>query len=110
VLAAGRGPDAPVAAARFGVLPMPPTRGEVTDGRQPVPTLVGRVRAAARPHLSCGSRSCDFHGSEVAADLRDHGLSGEEPGPDAEAMLGLRVARADLLGHADWNLSSLHLD
>ena len=29
-------------------------RGEVTDGRQPVPTLVGRVRAAARPHLSCG--------------------------------------------------------
>ena len=46
-----------VAAAHFGALPMPPTRGEVTDGRQPVPTLVGRVRAAARPHLVCGSRS-----------------------------------------------------
>ena len=51
----GRGPDASVAAARSGVLPMLPTpsrRGTVTDGRQPVPTLVGRVRAAARPHLS----------------------------------------------------------
>ena len=45
-----RGPICP--AARFGVLPMPTTRGESTDGQQPVPTLVGRVRAAARPHLS----------------------------------------------------------
>ena len=43
-----------VAAAHFGALPMPPTRGGVTDGRQPVPTLVGRVHAAARPHRSCG--------------------------------------------------------
>ncbi len=104
----GRGPDAPVAAARVGVLRMPPRRGEVTDGRQPVPTLVGRVRAAARPHLSCGSRSGDFHEAEVAADLRDHGLLGEEPKPNAEAMLGLRVACADLLGHAYWNLPSHH--
>ena len=101
-----------MAAARFGVLLMPPKRGEVTDGRQPVPTLVGRVRAAARPHLSCGARSGDFHGSEAAADLRDHGLSREEPEPDAEALLGLRVACADLLGraHAHWNLPSHHLD
>ena len=109
-LPTGRGPDAPVAAARFGVMPMPPTRREVTDGRQPVPTIVGRVRAAARPHLSCGSRSGDFHESEAAADLRHHGLSGEEPEPDAEALLGLRVVRADLLGHAYRNLPSLHLD
>ena len=111
-LPTGRGLDAPVTAARFGVLPMPSTRGEVTDGRQPVPTLVGRVRAAARPHLSCGARSGDFHGAEVAADLRDHGLSGEEPDADAEALLGLRVACADLLGHAHayWNLPSHHLD
>ena len=99
-----------MAAARFGVLPMPPTRGEVTDGQQPVPTIVGRVRAAARPHLSCGSRSGDFHESEVAAAPRDHGLSWEEPEPDAEAMLGLRVARANLIGHAYWNLPSHHLN
>ena len=109
-LPTGRGPDAPVAAARFGLLPMPPTRGEATDGRQPVPTLVGRVRAAALPHRSCGSRSGDFHESEASADLRDHGLSWEEPGPDAEALLGLRVARAKLLGHAHWDLPSHHLD
>ena len=31
---------------------LPTTREEPTDGQQPVPTLVGRVRAAARPHLS----------------------------------------------------------
>ena len=66
-LPTGRGPDAPVAAARFGVLPMPPRRGEVTDGRQPVPTIVGRVR---------GSRSGDFHDPEVADDLRDLRLLG----------------------------------
>ena len=89
---------------------MPPTRGVVTDGRQPVPTIVGRVRAAARPHLSCVSRSGDFHGSEVAADLSDHGLLREEPEPDAETILGLRVARAYLLGRAYWNLPSLHLN
>ena len=99
-----------MAMAPFGVLPMPPTRGEVTDGRQPVPTLVGRIRAAARPHRSCGSRSGDFHESQVLADLRDHGLLGEEPGPDAEAILGLRIALADLLGHSCWNLPSHHLD
>ncbi len=89
-----------MAAARFGVLPMPTTRGEVTDGRQPVPTILGRVRAAARPHLSRGSCSDVFHGAEIAADLRDHGFLGEAPEPNAEAMLGLRVARADLLRHA----------
>ena len=99
-----------MAAARFGVLPMPPTRGEVTDGRQPVPTIVGRVRAAARPHLFCVSRSGYFHESEVAADFREHGLLGEELKPNAEAMLDLRVARANLLWHAYWNLPSLHLD
>jgi len=97
-----------VATAAFGS--MPPTRGEVTDGRQPVPTLVGRVRAAARPHLSLGSRSRGFHESEVAADLGDLGLLGEELKLDAEAMPGLRVARADLLGHAYWDLLSLHLN
>ena len=32
---------------------LPTTREESTDGQQPVPTLVGRVRAAARPYLSC---------------------------------------------------------
>ncbi len=97
-LPTGRGPDAPVAAARFGVLPMPTTRGEVTDGRQPVPTIVGRVPLR------------NLHESEVAADLREHGLLGEELQPDAEALLGLRAARADLLGHACWNLPSLHLN
>ena len=81
-----------------------------SHGRAAVATLVDRVRAAARPHLSCRSRSGDFHGPEVAADLRDHGFLGEEPEPDAEAILGLRVARADLLGHADWKLPSHHLD
>ena len=87
-----------------------PTRGEVTDRRQPVPTIVGRVRAAARPHLSRGSRSGGFHESEVVADLRDHGLLGEVPEPNAEAMLGVRAARADLLGHAYWDLPSHRLD
>ena len=67
-------------------------RGEVTDGRQPVPTIVGRVRAAAWPHPSCGARSGDFHGSEASADLCHHGFSGEEREPDA--LLGLTVARA----------------
>ena len=86
------------------------TREEFTDGRQPVPTIVGRVRAAARPHLSCRSRSDDFHESEVTADLRDHGLSGEEPEPKAEALLGLRVARTDLLGQAYRNIPSYHLN
>ena len=109
-LPTGRGPDAPVAAARFGLLPMPPTRGEATDGRQPVPTLVGRVRAAAWPQLFSVSRSGDFHESEVAADHRDNGLVGEEPGPDAAAILGLRVARADLLGHAYLDIPSLALN
>ncbi len=89
---------------------LPPRRGEVTDGRQPVPTHVGRVRAAARPHLTCGSRSGDLHDSEVAADLRDHGLLGEEPEPDAEASSVLRAAHADLLGQAHGDLPPHHLD
>ena len=97
-----------MAAARFGLLPMPTTRGEVTDGRQPVPTVVGRVRAAALPHLSCGSRSGDFHQSEVAAATTDSW--GDEFKPNAEAMLGLRVARANLLGHVYWNPPSHHLN
>ena len=61
-LPTGRGTDAPVAAARFGVLPMPPTRGEVTDGRQPVPTIVCRGRAAARPHLFLRAARADLRG------------------------------------------------
>ncbi len=56
-LPTGAGPDASVSAARLAALPMSPTRREVTDRRQPVPTIAGRVRVAARPHLSCESCS-----------------------------------------------------
>jgi len=80
-----------------------------TGGSPSLPSWVGSALPRG-PICRPGCRSGDFDGPEVAADLRDHGLLGEEPEPKAEAMLGLRVARSDLLRHAYWNLPSHQLD
>ena len=59
----GSSPSSPTASSKTPRFP---------SSKKTVATLVGRVRAAARPHLSCGARSGEFHGAEAAADLLGH--------------------------------------
>ncbi len=84
-------------------------RGEKsrTGGSPSLPSWVGS--ALPRGPIWSAGPGQELQDSEGAADRREHGFLREEPEPNAETLLGLRVTRADLLGHAYRDPPSIHL-